>query len=466
MAAWVGLDVGTTSSKAVVYSDAGATLATGRRPTLWDLTPDGVQIDPQALIDGALGALADALDAMDARNTLDASGVSGAPEIVGGIGITSMGETGVLVDGHGRPVAPAIAWHDTRDDVEVARLRDDIGPARFCATTGKPLRGQFSLTKHRWLVDHHAATARAVRRFNVAEWVARALGADEACDRTLAGRTGWFDLAADRWWDEALAWSGTSAGLMPPLVQPGHPIGRVSAAAVHVRLRGAVVTLAGHDHQAAALGAGAGGLGDEFDSAGTAEALIRTVPPDLDRDQVLALADGGITTDVSIQPGMWSLLGGTEGGLAMQRTLSALGVDRDGLAGLDRQALAGRSGAVRVSGIGGAALEIAGITDGIGPGEIWRAVVEAATAQAVQLHRAMTDIVGPHRRLVAAGGWCHSAMVMHTKRAGFGELTVSAAAEAGTLGAAALAARAAGHLDPDGMLGRPAARTPSSATSA
>lgn len=441
MPGWVGLDVGTTSSKVVIYDDLGRTLATGRRPTVWDVTPDGVQIEAQALVDGALAALADALDQ--------------APSEVGiaGIGITSMGETGVLVDGHGAPVAPAIAWHDTRDDAEVARLRDEIGEDRFCSTTGKPLRGQFSLTKHRWLVDHHPTTARAVRRFNVAEWVARALGGDEACDRTLACRTGWFELAADAWWDEALAWSGTSAELMPPLVQPGQPIGLVSVADVHPRLRGAVVTLAGHDHQAAALGAGAGGLGDEFDSAGTAEALIRTVPRDLDRNQVLALAQRGITTDVSIQPGRWSLLGGTEGGLAMQRTLTALGVDRDGLADLDARALAARPGSVRITGIGGAALGIAGITEGVGPGDIWRAVVEGATAQAVQLHRAMTDIVGPHRSLVAAGGWCHSEMVMHTKRSGFGDVTVSAAAEAGTLGAATLAARAAGHLGPHATLG-------------
>ena len=453
MPGWVGLDVGTTSSKVVIYGDAGETLATGRRPTVWDVTPEGVEIQPQALIDGALGALADALDRTS-------SGV-----VMAGIGITSMGETGVLVNDHGEPVAPAIAWHDTRDDAEVALLRDEIGADVFCGTAGKPLRGQFSLTKHRWLVDHHAATAQAVRRFNVAEWVARALGADEACDRTLACRTGWFDLAADQWWDEALAWSGTSAAIMPPLVQPGQPIGRVSMAIAPARLIGAVVTLAGHDHQAAALGAGAGGLGDEFDSAGTAEALIRTVRPDLDHDQVLALAQHGITTDVSIQPGRWSLLGGTEGGLAMQRTLGALGIDRDGLADLDARALAAGPGTVRVAGIGGASLVIADIRDGTGPGDIWRAVVEGATAQAVELHRAMTDIAGPHRSLVAAGGWCHSAMVMHTKRLGFGDLTVSSAAEAGTLGAATLAARAAGGLGPDELFATSDSPTSESPTS-
>ena len=443
MPAWVGLDVGTSSSKAVVFDDDGRPLAEGRYPTRWDVTVDGVQIEPQALLDGATAAIDQALQRLP-------DGVT-----VAGLGITSMGETGVLVDGTGRPVAPAIAWHDTRDAAEVDRLERELGADEFSTTTGKPIRGQWSLTKHRWLIDHRPEVSAAVRRFNVAEWVARNLGAQEACDRALACRTGWFDVVHNRWWAACLAWSGASERLLPELVQSGEPIGRASGSAVHPRLRGAVLTLAGHDHQAAAVGAGAGGVGDEFDSAGTAEALIRTVPPTLTGEQILALARRGVTTDVSIQAGSWSLLGGTEGGLAMQRALSVLGVSRDGLAALDELALSAPSGAVRVGGIGGPALDLGQLTDGVGPGHVWRAVVEAATAQAVDLHRAMIDIVGPHRSLVAAGGWCHSTMVLAAKRAGFGALTVSDVAEAGALGAATLAARAAGELGAADVLGAP-----------
>jgi sugar (pentulose or hexulose) kinase len=171
--------------------------------------------------------------------------------------------------------------------------------------------------------------------------------------------------------------------------------------------------------------------------------------------QVAALARGGITTDVSVQPGHWSLLGGTEGGLAMQRTLGLLGVERSGLAELDRLALSAASSEVEVSGIGAGALALGNIVDGTGPGHVWRAVVEAATAQAVRLHEEMTAVAGPHTTLVAAGGWCNSRMVVHAKRAGFGELTVAAVPEAGTLGAATLAARAAGWLGQHDTLGVP-----------
>jgi sugar (pentulose or hexulose) kinase len=356
-----------------------------------------------------------------------------------------MGETGVLVDGSGEPVAPAIAWHDGRDTREVGRLANDLGRESFLQRTGKPLRGQFSITKHRWQVDHLPLVRTATRRFNVAEWVARRLGADEACDRTLACRTGWYDLHRNDWWDDALTWSGAGRDLLPPVVDSGTPIGTVSALP---RLRGAVVTLAGHDHQAAAVGVGAEGIGVELDSSGTAEALLRTVPAGLPGEAVAALAAAGVTTDVSVQPGRWSLLGGTEGGLAMQRVLRMLGVAWDDLPALDDQAVVAQTGRLHVSGIGSETLGLTGVADDVTPGEVWRAVVETATAQAVAQHRAMSDIVGPHRGIIAVGGWCASRMVVQAKRDGFGPIDLIPDLEAGTRGAAILAARATGHLLP------------------
>ena len=189
MYGWVGLDIGTTSSKAVVYDDTGQPLASSRRPTVWHRDAGGTEIDADQLRDGAVDTLAEAVRRLPRSIT------------IAGVGITSMGETGVLVDHGGRAIAPAIAWHDRRDDVEVDELRRDLGADAFAVQAGKPLRGQFSITKHRWLTRHDSQVASAVRRFNVAEWVALGLGADEACDRSLACRTGWFDISANRWWD-------------------------------------------------------------------------------------------------------------------------------------------------------------------------------------------------------------------------------------------------------------------------
>jgi sugar (pentulose or hexulose) kinase len=454
---WLGIDIGTTSTKAVVYDDRGRPIGASRVPTLWTTVGAHVDIDPAVLLAGAIRAANDAVtDAADR----DAEG--DADVEIAGIGLASMGETGVLVDSAGRPVTPAIAWHDQRDAAEVAALGEQIGRSAFERRTGKPLRSQFALTKHRWLVDHEPAARTAVRRFNVAEWVARGLGADECCELSLAGRTGWYDLFEGQWDEELLAWSGTAAALMPPLVAAGTPIGTVTSEAAGARLRGAVVTLCGHDHQSAAVGCGAERPGDELDSCGTAEALVRTVRPVLGPDEVERLTRAGITVDVSIQPERWSLLGGTQGGLVMQRVLGLLGVDRKGLSALDAAAL--NAASFDAAGLDTAALDAAGldsagltvavadgavrlsVTGDVTPGRLWRSVVDAVTAEAAELHETISSVVGPPGRIIAAGGWCRSAMVLDAKRRLLGDVTLADVAEPGTFGAAILAARAAGHL--------------------
>jgi len=415
MAAFAGLDVGTTSSKAVVYGDDGAVLGTGRVATVWDDGPDGTQIDPQALCRSACAALSEAAEA------------AGVP--VRAVGVTSMGESGVLTDGREEPVAPVIAWHDTRDGAEVADLAARIGVDAFGGIAGKPLRGQFSLTKHRWLLSHVPTARDAVTRFDVGGWVVRRLGGDVVLELSLAGRTGWLDVAAVDWWDDALAWSGARAALMPPLVAAGVPVGAVTSDAVSPLLRGAVLTLAGHDHQASALGARATGPGSELDSSGTAEALVRTIAAVPARADIARLAAAGITTDPSVEAGRWSLLGGTEGGLAQQRVLQRLGLE---MAELDRAAQRSPDD---------------------DPGRTWRSVVAAAADEALVLHRAMDDVVGPAVRIVVTGGWRHSAEVMRAKHIRFSDLEVSGVEEAGALGAATLAARACGALGRDDHLG-------------
>jgi sugar (pentulose or hexulose) kinase len=439
MSAFAGLDVGTTSSKAVVYGVDGAVLGTGRAPMTWDVAPHGAQTGADVLSRSAFDALSAAAEAAGVR--------------VRAVGVTSMGESGVLTDAHERALTPVIAWHDERDGDEVADLAERLGPEAFGGIAGKPLRGQFSLTKHRWLLKHAPESRSATMRFDVGGWVVRRLGGDAVIELSLAGRTGWLDVATRDWWDDALAWSGARRGLMPPLVQAGTPVGTVTSDSVSPLLRGALLTLAGHDHQAAALGARAVAPGYELDSSGTAEALVRTVSSAPSRADMARLAAGGITTDPSIQPGHWSLLGGTEGGLAQHRVLDLLGVGDDELAGLDAAAERAPVGRVTVAGLRSEALTLGGIAGGVGPGEVWKAVVAAAADAAVVLHRAMDDVVGPAERVVVTGGWRHSAEVMRAKAARFDHLEVSAVEEAGALGAATLAARAAGAIGPDEHLG-------------
>ena len=84
-----------------------------------------------------------------------------------------------------------------------------------------------------------------------------ALGGEQVSEQSLASRTGWLDLARRDWWDEALAWSGARRSLLPELVASGEPVGTAHDRWDIPGLGGAALTVAGHDHQAAAIGADA-----------------------------------------------------------------------------------------------------------------------------------------------------------------------------------------------------------------
>lgn len=434
----VGLDVGTTSSKAVVYGLDGAALALGRAATPWH-TVRGPGTSP------ATGTELDAYDLLNAARAAISRALAGTPEgHVVGVGVTSMAESGVLLDARGEPVAPVIAWHDTRDTDQVTRLGKEIGAETFSSRTGLPFRSQWSLTKHRWQLENDHAAARAVRRLNVAEWIVRGLGGEEASDASLASRTGWLDLVSRSWWSESLEWSGASQALLPPLVTSGTALGSVRATASLERVTGAVLTTAGHDHQAAAVGANAAGAGDQFDSCGTAEALVRTVPAGFSRSGISSLTKGGITVGWHVLDGRWALLGATQGGLALERIASLFGGGREAIAQLDTAAMSSTAGPVTVDVDDIGCATIGGIRDGATAGQLWLAALEAITDQIRDIDVLMTGVVGPHRNMVAAGGWSRSQALMRVKQRVFGDVIRSAVQETGARGAALLAGLAAG----------------------
>jgi sugar (pentulose or hexulose) kinase len=428
----VGLDVGTTASKAVVFTLDGQALAEGRAATPWQATASGAELDPRQLLGAVLRALGDALDAAPAGP-------------VAAVGVASIGESGVLTGPHGEPVAPVIAWHDTRDERQVRELAADLGATEFAARTGLPLRGQWSITKYRWLARNLPATKAATRRFSVAEWVVRELGGEEASEQSLASRTGWLDLARRQWWPEALDWSGLAPALLPDLTVAGHPLGRVTAVNAPARLAGAVLTVAGQDHQAAAVGAGAAGPGDLLDSCGTAEALIRTARPDLPAAAVRELTAAGVTVGWHALPGRWCLLGATEGGLVLERTLRLLGLTGAAIPDLDRSALSAPSPSPAPIDISQGTVALTAAGADASPGAVWRAATEAVTGQAAELGAVMTSVAGPPRRIVVTGGWARSSVLLSAKARAFGPLSrLREPGEEGARGAALLAGLAAG----------------------
>ena len=306
----LGIDVGTTYCKALVLDVAGEELGEARERTPWTPVATGAEIDPHRVARTALAVAARALAASP-------------PGEVAAVGVAGLAETGVLIDRRGEPVGPAIAWHDARGADEARAIASALGARRFAAETGVPASALCTLSKLAWQRAHGAADA--VRWLGMPEWVARSLGAADVAELSLASRTGMLSLTDRAWWPDALAWLGVPEGFLAEPVPAGTPVGRVGDALPAAR--DAVLTVAGHDHVVAMVGAGATGEGDVLHSSGTADVFVRTVAADLDADRIADAVDSGVTVGWHVVPERWSLISGNELDVAPAAALQLLGVD-------------------------------------------------------------------------------------------------------------------------------------------
>lgn len=424
----LGLDVGTTSSKAAVITLDGEEVAHGRAPMPWQRVPSGAEIDPAEFVASAIAAATEALaDAPDGR--------------VLAVGVASMAETGALLDRAGHPVVPAIAWHDDRGAAEVDALREELGADAFSTRTGLAPRPEPSLVKYRWLRAHAPeATARGVRWLSVGEWVVRGLGGEEIGERSLASRTGWLDVHTGDPWAEALDWAGAPRDLLRTPDVAGTPAGAVGDALPGAR--GAVLCVGGHDHLSAAVGAGAVGDGDVLDSCGTAEAFIRSISP-LSAEAVHAAVGLGVNVGWHAVEGRQCLLSATRSGGALQRVLALLGRERDELeaAALD---IAPAAEGVVLRGLEEDRVDLVGLPLEASPAVAWRAALESVGRSGADILARMEQVAGPRRRLVVAGGWAEGVAARAVKERHLGPFESTSAVYMGARGAALTAGVAAG----------------------
>jgi sugar (pentulose or hexulose) kinase len=356
-----------------------------------------------------------------------------------------MAETGVLLDGNGIPVVPALVWSDTRGETEANRIIAELGSDTFATRTGLPPTRLCSLSKYLWLRAHFPEAAGGVRWLSVAEWVVYGLGGEMVAELSLASRTGFLDLAARTWWDEALTLSDAPSGLLPTPVVAGTPAGRVRGSSL-AEAEGALLTVAGHDHPCVAVGVGAFRPGDLLDSCGTAEAVIRAVRPEVGVEQIRQLVAEGLTLGWHAVPGWLAIQGAFESGSVLARYLELLSADESSIPDLDRGALevsAAPDGLVVL----GATAELSAISPSgrrAPPAIVWRAALEAIERRAATLIAGVGKIAGPAERLVVTGGWARHAGVKAVKAQMLGSFDQPAVVEAGARGAAMLAACAAG----------------------
>jgi sugar (pentulose or hexulose) kinase len=394
-----------------------------------------IEMDPEELARVIRAVVAD----VSGRAAVDrSSGVQ-----VAGIGVAGMGEAGVLVDRHGAPLNRIVGWHDPRGDVDT--IRREIGLDAFHRAVGMPLNAQPSLPKIVWMQRVNPGLAGASRFLSVPEWAVACLGGVPVSEFSLASRTGLLDLGETAPFAGAVALVGRN--LLSEIVVAGTPAGTARHEALPASVRGAVLTVAGHDHQVAALAVGAARPDALFNSMGSAESLARCVEGPLDPAAVGRLAEQGMTVGWGVVSGCMAVLGGLRTGLLLEEFATLLGAqDRESRRRLSEDSLLLDPADLPVA-AGDAGLVSGLLTEGFPAAAIWAAAVRDLTTESAQVLARMSIELGPHRHVTIAGGWARNSSVIAEKRRQLGEITVSTLREAGSTGAALLAGVAADIIE-------------------
>ncbi len=222
----LSLDQGTTSSRAILFDEAGRIAGIAQREFEQIYPETGwVEHDPYGILTSQLSSAVEVLGKAGAR-----------PRDILGLGITNQRETTLVWDREtGKPVYNAIVWQDRRTAPLCRKLADEGAEEAVRRKTGLLLDPYFSGTKITWILDNVAgARARAEQGKlafgTVDSWLIWNLTSSRrhVTDRTNASRTLLYNIVEDRWDAELLKLLRIPENMMPEVVWSSEKIGPVT----------------------------------------------------------------------------------------------------------------------------------------------------------------------------------------------------------------------------------------------
>ncbi|MEM1178738.1 MAG: xylulokinase [Acidobacteriota bacterium] len=250
MAYFLGFDVSTTATKAVLVDEGGRVASTAS--SAYDLSvpkPLWAEQDPELWWRAARESVRAAMEKVGA----------GAASIRS-IGLTGQMHGLVMLDKAGRVLRPAILWNDQRSAAECAEIRDVLGLERLVRLTGNDAFPGFTAPKALWVRRHEPEIyARVEHVLLPKDYLRYRLTGEFATDRAGAGGTLLLDLRSRDWSTDVLGATGIPLAWLPPTHEGPEITGVVSQAAAEALglAPGTPVVAGGGDQAAEAVGIGA-----------------------------------------------------------------------------------------------------------------------------------------------------------------------------------------------------------------
>ncbi len=291
---YLGIDIGTSSVKAMLIDDTQATIGSASAPL--DVVrphPGWSEQNPDDWWTATQAAVAELK--RDHSSALAA---------VRGIGLSGHMHGATLLDASDTPLRPCILWNDTRSAEQCVNL--EAAEPRFRTLGGNIVMPGFTAPKLQWVRENEPEIFEKVAKVLLPkDYVRLKLVGDHVSDMSDSAGTLWMDVGERSWAGPLLAATGLGEEHMPRLVEGTESSGalRAEIAAEWGMASAPVVAGGGGDNAASACGAGVVSPGAAFASLGTSGVLFAS------NDRFSPNTDNAVHAFCHAVPGTWHQMG-------------------------------------------------------------------------------------------------------------------------------------------------------------
>ncbi|HEY2420564.1 MAG TPA: gluconokinase, partial [Neobacillus sp.] len=197
----IGVDIGTTSAKSVLYTKDGTVISNnGIEYPLFSPTPETAEQNPEEIFWAVINSV---------KKTMQESHVQ--PEDILCVSFSSAMHSLIAVDPYGKPLTECITWADNRSSDWVEKIKTEMNGHEIYRRTGTPIHPMSPLSKLVWLRnDYTELFSKSDKFISIKEYIFYKLFGKYVVDYSIASATGLFNIFTLTWDDEALKIAGVT----------------------------------------------------------------------------------------------------------------------------------------------------------------------------------------------------------------------------------------------------------------
>ena len=304
---WLGIDIGTGSSRAILVDEKGAVRATCTAPheDMLMQRPLWAEQRPENWWDAAVQAI---------RGVLASAAIHG--DAVQGIGLSGQMHGLVILDGDHNVIRPSLIWCDQRSQKQVDAVNHKVGCDNILRYIANPVLTGFTLPKLLWVRDNEPDHFDRVRKMLLPkDYVRFMLTGEFASEVSDASGTAVFDVVNRRWSFEMMDALDLDRDILPTCYESSDVTGAITPRVAELTglTAGTPVVGGGGDQAASAVGNGIVEPGIVSCTLGTSGVVFAHM------ENVAYDPAGRVHTFCHAVPEKWHVMGVTQGaGLSLQ----------------------------------------------------------------------------------------------------------------------------------------------------